>query len=79
VDTYVHAVPLDGTIDRPTAVRTDRQGRALFLLREAGRYRFACIDGNAWHSVDVDAPLQGLDLGRGGVPVPIRAPITIRH
>jgi hypothetical protein len=76
-DAYVHAAPTAGTVDQPMAVRTDGQGRALFQLREAGLYSFACSDGSAWHSVEVDAPLQPLDLARGGIPSPIRAEITI--
>jgi hypothetical protein len=66
-DAYVYAVPVRGVIAAPVGVRTDRAGTAWFALRDPGTYRFACRDGRRWQSVTLDAPVQPLDLSRGGV------------
>jgi hypothetical protein len=66
-DAYVFAVPVRGAITAPVGMRTDREGTAWFALREPGTYRFACRKNGAWRSVTLEAPLQPLDLSRGGV------------
>lgn len=65
-DVYVYAMPIDGTVTAVRGMRTDRDGRAWFALREPGHYRFLCWSGSEWRSADLHAPLQALDLSVGG-------------
>jgi hypothetical protein len=66
-DAYVFAVPADGAVAPTLGMRTDRDGRAWFSLRDPGRYSFLCRAEEGWRSVELDAPLQPLDLASGGM------------
>ncbi len=77
VGTYVYAVPVAGTVAAPVGMRTDRNGTAWFCLRDPGRYRLTCRDGEGWKSVELDAPLQPLDPGRGGMGPILRANLAL--
>jgi len=76
-DAYVLAVLLEGAPVPPAAVRTDRDGRAWFSLREPGRYRFLCRGGRDWQSVELEAPLQPLDLSNGGLGPILRVSLPL--
>jgi hypothetical protein len=65
-DTYVYAVPIKGAPVVPVGMRTDKDGTAWFILREPGQYRFTARSANGWQSVELDAPLQPLNIERGG-------------
>ena len=66
-DAYVYAVPVKGAPGAPVGMRTDRDGKAWFALREPGQYLFLCRGAKGWRSVELDAPLQPLDVKRGGL------------
>ena len=66
-DAYVYAVPISGVTAPPVGLRADADGTAWFHLRDPGRYRFMVRRGEEWRSVDVDAPLEPLDLSKGGL------------
>lgn len=76
-DAYVYAVPVAGSVSAPSGMRTDGQGTAWFALRDPGTYRFTCWTGTDWGSVRLDAPLQPLDVGKGGVGPLLRVDLAL--
>jgi len=65
-DAYVYAVPVKGAPVNPIGMRTDRDGKALIALRNPGRYQFLCRSATGWKSLELDTPLQPLDIEHGG-------------
>jgi len=76
-DVYVYVVPVAGAVGSPPAMRTDRNGTAWFALRDPGRYRFLCRAEGEWRSIELDTPLQPLDLSRGGTGSILRVTIPL--
>jgi hypothetical protein len=76
-DAYVYAVPVSGSIGAPVGMRADSNGTAWFALRDPGTYRFTCWNGAELKSVELDAPLQPLDLDTGGFGPLLRAELPI--
>ena len=65
-DAFVYAVSLEGA-PAILGMRTDRDGKAWFSLQNPGRYQFQCRVLHRLQSVELDAPLQPLDIEHGGV------------
>ncbi len=76
-DAYVYAVPVKGTTSDTFGMRTDVAGTAWFELRDPGTWRFLVMEKDTWNQVDVEAPLQPLDIGRGGLGTIIEARLDI--
>jgi hypothetical protein len=76
-DAYVYADRLRGAPSVPTGMRTDENGTAWFALREAGKYRFSVRDSEGWQSIELDAPLQPIDVERGGLGTIIHAELSL--
>jgi hypothetical protein len=76
-DTYVYAVPIKGAPAVPMGMRTDKDGTAWFILREPGQYRFAVRGTKGWQSVELDAPLQPLNVERGGLGTILRVALEL--
>jgi len=74
---YVYAVPVKGTNSDTFGMRTDVRGTAWFQLRDPGTWRFLVKAKDKWKQVDVDAPLQPLDISRGGLGTIIEALLDI--
>jgi len=66
-DAYVYAVPLTGAPGTPLGIRTDRNGIAWFQLRDPGRYAFSCRAGGANRTVELECPLQPVEVTTGGL------------
>lgn len=76
-DAYVYADRLRGAPGVPTGMRTDENGTAWFALREAGKYRFSVRDSEGWQSIELDDPLQPIDVERGGLGTIIHAELSL--
>ena len=58
-------------------MRTDAAGTAWFALRDPGTYRFMCAGNGEWASIELEAPLQPLDLNQGGPGSLLRAELPL--
>jgi hypothetical protein len=74
-DAYVWFKPIDEVKGTMKGIRTDKYGTAWCALRDPGRYQFSCKVDSSIKSVELDAPLQALNLDKGGFDNLIRLTI----
>lgn len=72
---YVWFKPVDGVKGTMKGMRTDNNGIAWCELRDPGRYQFSCKVGESRKVIEMNAPLQALDLDKGGFDYLLRLKI----
>jgi hypothetical protein len=78
-DAFVYGEAVGAPHATVVGIRTDVDGRAWFALREPGSYRFSSIGDGEWREGRLEAPLQPLDLSRGGIPAPLPLELRLRR